>query len=78
METHARTTTVIRQHEMPAARYLSSVEIATILSLLAEVRDETQSRRSHAAACTMMANLGGSGWSVQVVDLAGDAETVRQ
>ena len=45
----------------PSAKYLSSVEIDSIITLLLELRDVTLSRRSFAMATNMIAEIGGAG-----------------
>jgi hypothetical protein len=44
----------------PAARYLSSCEIESVIRLLAELRELTSSRSSHARATNTIINLGGT------------------
>ena len=44
----------------PAARYLSSCEIDSVIRLLAELRELTSSRSCHASATNTIIRLGGA------------------
>jgi hypothetical protein len=46
-------------HPAPAARYLSSGDVETVLQLLIELKDITLSRTSYKQAANLIVELGG-------------------
>jgi hypothetical protein len=46
-------------HSAPAARYLSSGDVETVLQLLIELKEITLSRASYKQAANLIAELGG-------------------
>ena len=49
---------------MPAAKYLSSIEVSNVLRLLSELVEITQSASSHALAKQLISELGGPNWQM--------------